>query len=99
MKKIIVKILSCVVCICMLLTSLLACSSTSKWTSTKMTNWGEVKSIGGFIAETDNYLYFIGGSTSSSGDNTFGTPVKGSLMVADKSDLNKVEIAVPKLFG
>ena len=99
MKKTIVKILSCVVCVCLLLTTLVACAGTGKWTSTKMNNWGNVKSVGGFVAETDNYLYFIGGSTSSSGDNTFGTPVKGSLMVADRNDLSKTEIAVPKLFG
>lgn len=63
-----------------------------------MTNWGSVKSVGGFIAETDNYIYFINGVGTSTDKNDFGTPIKGSLMAADKSDLSKTEIVVPKLF-
>jgi hypothetical protein len=35
---------------------------------------------------------------SSTADNTFGVPVKGSLVVADKRDLAKTCVVVPKLF-
>ena len=103
MKKTIVKILTCIVCLCLLVTTLFACAGNGagSWTATKMNNWGAVKtpSLGGFTAETDNYIYFVGGSTASSSDNTYGKPVKGALMVADKTDLSKTEVAVPKLFG
>ena len=77
--------------------SLTACDKNG-FEKTSMKNWGAIKTTGGVITETDNYVYFINGITTSSGDNSFGTPVKGSLMVADKSDLSKTEIVVPKLF-
>ena len=70
--------------------------------TTTMKNWGAIESIGGAIAETENYLYYINGVGSNNDDNTFGTPVKGALMVVDKSTIGtdnvKTEIVVPKLF-
>ncbi|MBE5754216.1 MAG: hypothetical protein E7340_02630 [Clostridiales bacterium] len=101
MKKIFVKILSCVLGLCMLGTTLAGCDSCAEanWDNTDMTNWGSVVSYGGFLAETDNYIYYINGVANKSSDNTYGKPVKGALIVADKNDLSKTEIALPKLFA
>ena len=55
---------------------------------------------GGFIIEKGDYYFFINGSVSSYDDNTFGTPVKGSLMRVKKADNNEVKdpvIIVPQL--
>ncbi len=100
MKKIFVKILSCVLGLCLLGTTLAGCDSCAEanWDNTDMTNWGSVVSYGGFLAETDNYIYYLNGVANKSADNTYGKPVKGALMVADKNDLSKTEIALPKLF-
>lgn len=97
MKKFFVKILCGLLCVSMLL-SATACSE-GKWAGSKMKAWGEVQSVGGFVAETENYLYYLNGVANSSADNTLGKPVKGALMAVDKSDLTKTEIAVPKLFA
>ena len=101
MKKILSTILLCVFALLMAF-SVTACYE-SNWQGTTMKNWGDnVTSNGGFVAETDNYIYYINGSTSYGDDNTFGTPVKGSLMAAEKATLGtdnvKTEIVVPKLF-
>ncbi len=97
MKKILFKLLAGIIAVTMLAISLVGCGSSS-WTGTKMTSWGEGDIIGGFIGEKGNYVYYINGVGSNVSDNTFGVPVKASLMVADKNDLSKTEIAVPKLF-
>ena len=97
MKKIFVKLLCGLLCVSMLL-SATACSS-EKWGGSKMKDWGEVQSVGGFVAETENYIYYLNGVATSTADNTLGKPVKGALMAADKTDLTKTEIAVPKLFA
>ncbi len=96
MKKALLKILSLVLIACMLFTAA-ACSNGS-WEGTTMKNWGAVKEMGGFVAETDNYFYVINGVGASTADNVFGTPVKGALVAVDKKDLSKSEIVVPKLF-
>ncbi len=100
MKKTLTKIVLMIVAVCMLATSFIACGGTG-WDNSKVTlkNWGAVKTQGGFVAETDNYIYFINGIGNSTEDNTFGTPIKGALMAADKSDLTKTCIVVPKIFG
>ncbi len=100
MKNIFIKILSCVLGLCVLGGTLAGCDSCAQanWDNTDMTNWGSVVSDGGFIAETNNYVYYINGVANKSGDNTYGKPVKGVLMVVDKNDLSKTEIALPKLF-
>ena len=70
-----------------------------------LTDWGKVLNNGGFIAETENYVYYINGAGDSTEDNTFGKPIKGSLVAAKKSDIKEgkktVEkcIVVPKLFA
>ncbi|MBQ9485715.1 MAG: hypothetical protein IJU83_02635 [Clostridia bacterium] len=69
------------------------------WKGTTFTDYGavDVATLGGFVAETANYVYFINGVGSSSSDNTFGTPIKGALVAAKKGDLSKAEVVVPEL--
>ncbi len=55
-------------------------------------------SNGGFVAESDNNIYLINGMGSSTTSNSFGTPIKGSLVAIDKNDYSNVCIVVPKLF-
>ena len=62
---------------------------------------GEVVSNGGFVVEKGSYVYFINGVEAYTADNTYGTPVKGSLMRISKSDLeagvNSAETVIPSL--
>ena len=78
-----------------------ACGQTSSdsWKGTTFTNYGEINqaTLGGFVAETDNYVYFINGIGSSSSDNSYGTPIKGALVAADKKDLNSAQVVIPEL--
>ena len=100
MKKLLAKIIVGALALCMLCSSLIACSD-SEWkgnVSLKPAGAGEVVSNGGFIAETANYLYFINGVGSSTADNTMGAPLKGALMVVKKDALDKPQVVVPKLF-
>ena len=62
--------------------------------------YGTVKTetLGGFVAETDKYVYFINGVGASYGENSFGTPIKGALVAADKTNLNNSQVVVPELF-
>ena len=75
----------------------------STWDGTSLKTWGAVKSNNGFVAETEHYVYFINGKGSNTEDNSFGVPVKGSLMAISKTDFangktQNAEIVVPKLF-
>ena len=101
MKKILTKLICTMLVVCLLCSSLIACAN-NNWSGSNISlrpaNAGSVVENGGFIAETENYVYFINGMADSNADNTLGTPIKGALLVADKSDLSKTEIAVPKLF-
>lgn len=70
------------------------------WKGTDFTNYGAVISAanGGFVAETENYVYFINGVGSSSSNNAFGTPIKGALVAADKKDAAKApQVVIPEL--
>lgn len=60
---------------------------------------GTAKSNGGFVVEVGDYYYFINGSESYTADNTYGTPVKGSLMRISKSGMNanEAETVIPSL--
>ena len=62
---------------------------------------GAVTSNGGFVVEKGEYVYFINGVETYTSDNTYGQPVKGSLMRITKSDLsagkNTAEIVIPSL--
>lgn len=79
-----------------------ACGADS-WSGSKNTlvNGGAVVDTvqQGFITETEDYVYFINGVATATNKNNFGTPIKGSLVVASKSDLSKSEVIVPKLFA
>lgn len=101
MKRLLIKLLVGVLALGMLVTGLVACGSNSgNWTKPTLTNAGNGSIYGGFIGETDNYFYFINGVATSTDDNAFGAPIKGALMVQDKSDLSKApQIVVPKLFA
>ena len=79
-----------------------ACGTTDSdaWKGTDFTGYGAVRAetLGGFSAETDKYVYFINGIGSSTADNTFGKPIKGALVAADKNDLSKTQVVIPELF-
>lgn len=79
--------------------SMAACSN--GWKSTVTDYSGEVSSNGGFAVVKGDYVYFINGVESNTADNTFGTPVKGTLVRAKKADLGTenaaCEIVIPKL--
>lgn len=106
MKKACNKILLCIISLLFVFTSLVGCGGDG-WDSSKVTlnpdGAGNVKteSLGGFIAETDNYVYFINGVGDSSEDNTFGNTIKGALVGAKKGTDGKLTdtcVVVPKLF-
>ncbi len=100
MKKILTKLICTVLVLCMLCSGLIACApNTWGGTVTILPNGaGNLVENGGFIAETDNYVYFINGKANATDDNNYGAPIKGSLLVANKSDLTKTEVVVQKLF-
>ena len=98
MKKILLRIMLTLLILSLSIAGLTACGD-EEWEGTTMTDWGKVESVGGFVAETENYIYYINGIADSAADNTFGAPVKGALMAADKEDLSKTQIVVPKLFA
>ncbi len=97
MKKFLAKICCLMLVICVAITTLVGCSESEWKGNVTLKNSGEVKENGGFIAETENYLYFINGVEISTANNEMGTPLKGALLVADKNDLSKTEVVVPKL--
>ena len=68
-----------------------------------MANGGEVSSNGGFVVEKGGFVYFINGVESTTANNGYGAPVKGSLMRISKADLadkkyDQAKIVVPSLF-
>lgn len=99
MRKILTKIICAVLMVCLLCSGLVGCG---EWKNedlqAKFEGAGALIQNGGFVAETENYVYFINGLGDSTADNTLGAPLKGALLVAKKSDLTKSEVVVPKLF-
>lgn len=104
MKKILLKVFIAILCVCTICSTLVGCKD-SEWGGTSMKDWGEVKkqSLGGFVAETENYIYLINGSANSNDSNSFGKPVKGALIAVEKASFGtgnvKTEVVVPKLFA
>ena len=101
------KILKSVIVLLLALMFSLACAcGESDWKSDDVTlkDGGNVISANGFVAETENYVYFINGKGDPASNNKLGVPVKGSLMAMKKADMGKpadeIEqcIVVPKLF-
>lgn len=100
MKKRLLKIFSALFVAVMLLTGLTACGKGWDAGNVKLKTITPTVGVqGGFLSETQNYVYFINGVADSTADNTLGTPVKGALYVADKKDLSNVSVVVPKLFA
>ena len=102
MKKIIYAFLLAIMAV-IISVGIVGCGDESNWAGTSIKDWGAVKSINGFVCETENNLYFINGQGSSTSDNEFGVPVKGALIGIKKADflsgkMDKAEIVVPKLF-
>lgn len=101
MKKTWKKLLISALSLVFVFTGLVACSD-NYWNPSSVTlkDGGAVVDVemNGFITETENYVYFINGIGTSSADNTFGAPVKGSLIAADKANLSNSCVVVPKLF-
>lgn len=63
---------------------------------------GTVSSNGGFLVEKGDYIYFVNGIESYTATNTYGTPVKGSIMRISKQDFadrnyTDVDIVVPNV--
>ncbi len=79
-----------------------ACGGNGNWKGQGVSDSSDVyaASLGGFVAETEDYVYFINGMANNTDDNTFGTPVKGALAAVKKSDFGagKAVITVPELF-
>ncbi|MBR5388204.1 MAG: hypothetical protein IK147_01905 [Clostridia bacterium] len=79
-----------------------ACGGNGNWKGQGVSDSSDVyaASLGGFVAETEDYVYFINGMATHTDDNTFGTPVKGALAAVKKSDFGagKAVITVPELF-
>ena len=99
MRKILTKIICAVLMVCLLCSGLVGCGSwKNEDLKAKFDGAGNLIQNGGFVAETENYVYFINGLGDSSADNTLGAPLKGALLVAKKSDLTNTEVVVPKLF-
>ncbi len=98
MKRTFTKIFTAVLALCLACATLIGCG-VGGWDTSKVTlkTPGAVKSVGGLVAETENYVYFINGKGVSTDDNALGVPVKGALYAADKSDLSKTSVVVPKL--
>lgn len=97
MKKVILKIMVCAMAL-LLCFSATGCKG-GDWKGTTMKNWGAIdySTNGGFLVETQNYVYLINGMGTSTEDNSFGAPIKGALVAVDKADLSKSQIVVPKL--
>ena len=76
-------------------------NASDAWKQPTYTDHGAVatQTLGGFVAETEKYAYFINGVGSNASDNTFGTPIKGALVAVPKNDLTKAaQVIVPELF-
>lgn len=98
MGKKLLAIVTFIVCLLMAFTS---CSTTEPLTDD---NSATTYSVGGFLAETGDYVYFINGSELYSEDNTSGNVEKGSLVRVKKADLDKgssakAECVVSKLIS
>lgn len=81
-----------------------ACSKKYKVTPLKDGNLenAEITSNGGFAVKKGGYIYFVNGRENYTADNSFGTPVKGSLMRISESDFtahnySSVDTVVPSV--
>ncbi len=88
MRKTITKII-CVATAVISAAGLALSSGCGNWKTDGVTpdDYTKVTSNGGFAVQTDDYVYFINGTELNTADNTFGTPVKGSVQRISKEDL------------
>lgn len=63
-----------------------ACSGGFKGVA--MDSSANVKSNGGFLVETADYIYFINGKAASTDENKYGSVLKGSIQRLKRSDVN-----------
>lgn len=100
MKKTFLKILTLVLAAVLSMCIFVGCGDDF---TTGKKNWGKTDGYanGGFVRETENYVYVINGQGDNTADNEFGKPVKGSLVAIEKSkigtDKQNAEVVVPKL--
>lgn len=96
MKKFLLAVIAVLVCL-----SVVGCNK--GWKSSVTDYSGEVSSNGGFAVEKGDYVYFINGIGDNTDDNSYGTPVKGSVVRVKKSELTtadasaNAEIVVPEM--
>lgn len=102
MKKVIVSIATALLAVVCAFGA--ACGKNSSFTAPGFDDFGKVVSQNAFVSETENYVLFVNGAANSSADNSYGVPVKGSLMAIKKDDFKsgkftEAKIVVPKLFA
>lgn len=66
-----------------------ACKSNWKGVSGKKDTSAYKTSNGGFLTETEDYVYFINGKTNNTDSNEFGKVLKGSVQRIKKTDLEE----------
>lgn len=81
--------------------TLSACGTTFTPPKGDYTSSSPAVSNGGFVVEYGSYVYFINGVETADSNNTYGTPVKGSLMRISRENLDKkinaAETVIPSL--
>ncbi len=102
MKKFLIGLLSAVLVVVSVMAA--ACGSNGSFAAPGFSDFGNVKQQGGFVCTTENYVLFINGAATSSDDNSYGSPLKGSLMAIKNADFasgdySKAKVIVPKLFA
>lgn len=88
MRKTITKII-CAATALISVAGLALAAGCGNWTAEGVSpdNYTQVTSNGGFAVQTDDYVYFINGYTLNTADNTFGTPLKGSIQRISKDSI------------
>ncbi len=107
MRKFIKKILAVSVAAALTAGALSLAGCTVPFVPPKGVPTGDVTSNGGFVVsvgdEATGYYYFINGMADYTANNTYGLPVKGSLMRIKKSDAakgqNTSQIVVPSILA
>ncbi len=81
-----------------------ACNGVRNSIKLKEDEGTNVESNGGFVVQTDDYVYFVNGVASNTDDNSYGDVVKGAIMRISKEDLKNhnymtgVETVVPQIY-
>lgn len=102
MKKKLIVVAAILALIVICATSLVACNP-YKWNSIGGGNPNaDAESNGGYVVNQGNYLYYINGYEGSDADNTWGKPVKQSIVRSEIKedgtvDNSTTKVVVPKL--